>query len=290
MLVKEKIKENILIKKDAKNYHETDEFTFVLNKNIKIYFANNNDLSNIEKLNFIKKYNPFYDVQEKRYSSRVDADIFDLFDISEINEEFIQDFRAMKFENIFKERIDEYTDKIISKIKNIFTFDIIIRLINIKRFERKNNVLELLNRKYENIIKNDIEQINEKDLPKAIHIIAYFIIFNYIYQNTDKKNKFTEKKFKELSKDILDKVFIEIVKIYFDKKDEKDKQFKEEDDKKDKENNSEKNDNDSQLEEDNKNSDGDEIEQADKIDCTSEDNENDINYKDFKGLIEYIFD
>ena len=290
MLVKEKIKENILIKKDAKNYHDTDEFAFVLNKNIKIYFSNNNDLSNIEKLNFIKKYNPFYDIQEKRYSSRVDADIFDLFDISEINEEFIQDFRAMKFENIFKERIDEFIAKIFSKIKNIFTFDIIIRLINIKRFERKNNVLELLNRKYENIIKNDIEQINEKDLPKAIHIIAYFIIFNYIYQNTDKKNKFTEKKFKELSKDILDKVFIEIVKIYFDKKDEKDKQFKEEDDKKDKENNSEKNDNDSQLEEDNKNSDGDEIEQADKIDCTSEDNENDINYKDFKGLIEYIFD
>ena len=105
MLVKEKIKENILIKKDTKNYHDTDEFAFVLNKNIKIYFSNNNDLSNIEKLNFIKKYNPFYDIQEKRHSSRADADIFDLFDISEINEEFIQDFRAMKFENIFKERI-----------------------------------------------------------------------------------------------------------------------------------------------------------------------------------------
>ena len=111
MLVKEKIKENILIKKDAKNYNDTDEFAFVLNKNIKIYFSNNNDLSNIEKLNFIKKYNPFYDIQEKRYSSRVDADIFDLFDISEINEEFIQDFRAMKFENIFKERIDELKPK-----------------------------------------------------------------------------------------------------------------------------------------------------------------------------------
>ena len=200
MLVKEKIKENILIKKDAKNYHDTDEFAFVLNKNIKIYFANNNDLSNIEKLDYIKKYNPFYDVQEKRYSSRVDADIFDLFGISEINEEFIQDFRAMKFENIFKERIDEFIAKIISKIKNIFTFDIIIRLINIKRFERKNNVLESLNKKYENIIKNDIEQINEKDLPKVIHIIAYFIIFNYIYQNTDIKKNLLRKNLKNYQK------------------------------------------------------------------------------------------
>jgi hypothetical protein len=200
VLVKEKIKENILIKKDAKNYHDTDEFAFVLNKNIKIYFANNNDLSNIEKLDYIKKYNPFYDVQEKRYSSRVDANIFDLFDISEIDEEFIRDFRAMKFENIFKERIDEFMDKIISKIKNIFTFDIIIRLINIKRFERKNNVLEFLNKKYENIIKKDIEQINEKDLPKAIHIIAYFIIFNYIYQNTDKKKNLLRKNLKNYQK------------------------------------------------------------------------------------------
>ena len=62
-LVEEKIKENIIIKKDAKNYRDTDEFAFLLNKNIKIYFDNQNDLTNIQKLGYIKKYNPFYDYQ-----------------------------------------------------------------------------------------------------------------------------------------------------------------------------------------------------------------------------------
>ena len=274
-LVEEKIKENILIKKDAKNYRDTDEFAFLLNKNIKIYFDNQNDLTNIQKLGYIKKYNPFYDVDEKRYSSRVDVNILDFFNISEVDDEFIKDFRDMKFENIFREKIDEYMAKIISKIKNIYTLDIIIRLINIKRIENKGKILDSLNKEYSIIIKKDIELINEKNLPKVINIIAYFIIFYYIYKikilkDEKRKKKFIEEKFRELPKHILNEIYIEIIKIYYDKEDEKDE-------------------NDKQSEEESNNSDNDDNQQIDKKECNSEEGENDINYKDFKDLIDYIF-
>jgi len=103
------------IKYAAINYYELDEFAILLDKNIKKYIINNKKLENIEKLTLIKKYHPYY--KEERFKYLVDINIFDLFDFNNIDNEFIENFRNMRFENIFKENINEFINKIFSKIK-----------------------------------------------------------------------------------------------------------------------------------------------------------------------------
>ena len=107
-------------------------------------------------MNYIQKWNPYYN--DKKYSNKVNPDIFDLFDMTDINPDFINLFQNMKFETIFKDKIDEYISKLISKIKNIFDFGHIMKLINIKLIENKNKVLEPLNRTYDSKIKNELKE------------------------------------------------------------------------------------------------------------------------------------
>ena len=181
-----------IIKKEAKNYKETDEFAILLDKSIRKYIENNKDLTNIQKLNYIQLWNPYY--KDPKYSTKVNTDIFDLFDLNDIDNTFIVLFKKMQFETIFKDKIDEYIAKLISKIKNIFHFSQIIKLINIKLIENKNKILEPLNRKYENNIKDEIKELNDSNKEKILQIIADFAIFNYIYEEKPKQFDFIEKK------------------------------------------------------------------------------------------------
>ena len=141
------------IKKDAISYFKKDEFAFLLDRIIRKY-NNNREVNNIEKLAFITQYNPYYIMP--KYSNKVDCEIFDSIDLNNIDNEFINDFRGMNFEIIFKDYISDYIKKIIEKIKNIQDFDTIIKLINIKNLKNKNVYLEQLKKQYVNIISNDI--------------------------------------------------------------------------------------------------------------------------------------
>ena len=87
------------IKKEAINYYEIDEFAFVLDQLIKKYI-NSKSLGSIEKLAHIVKFNPYY--KESKYSMKVDCGIFDYFNLNEIDNNFIDDFKGMNFEYIYK--------------------------------------------------------------------------------------------------------------------------------------------------------------------------------------------
>ena len=88
------------IKKEAQTCFDNDEFAFLLDDIIKRYITSNKTLKNIEKLNFITRYNPYY--IEPKFHERVDSDIFNSFDLNVIDKETIDDFRNLKFENVFK--------------------------------------------------------------------------------------------------------------------------------------------------------------------------------------------
>ena len=92
----------------------------------------------------------------------------------------------MKFEDIFKEKLDEFILKITSKVNNIFILYNIVKLINIKRIKNKNKVLEPLNKKYDSI-KKEIEELKDNDLPKSIEVLANFFFFIYINISEQKK-------------------------------------------------------------------------------------------------------
>ena len=232
---KKKKKSNI--KNEAVNYYEIDEFAFLLDKMIK-KFIEENELESIEKLAYITHYNPYY--IEAKYYNKVNSDIFDLFDLNNIDKEFIDDYREMKFELIFKENITEYINKIISKIKNISDFETIINLINIEELTDKNLFLDSINKKYEKVIKNEIGILEGEELKKAIKVVAKIVLINYIY-NTDEKAKidFANNKIKKLTKKIIPLVYIETInqclKIEEDikKRNEKDEENKDNIEKKD---------------------------------------------------------
>jgi len=201
------------IKKDAINYYEKDEFAFLLAQIIRKY-NNNKEVKNIEKLAFITQYNPYY--REPKYSNKVDCEIFDSFDLNNIDNDFIEDFRGMNFENIFKDHINEYIKKIIEKIKNIQDFSKIFKLINIESLENKNVFLYLLNKHYDSIIINEIGLLSKSKLEEAINTSAKMAIINYIYDTKNKKD-FLEKRIKKFDRKIFHLILIEIINICLNK-------------------------------------------------------------------------
>ena len=144
-------------------------------------------MENIEKLAFIVKYNPYYN--DPKYSNKIDCDIFDSFDLSRIDNEFIEDFKNMNFEIIFKNNIADNIKKIIEKIKDISNFEPIIQLINVNYIDDKNILLEQLKKRYDNLISNEIGSLTNEKLVEAVHVVAKLAIKNYIYGPQDKKEK-----------------------------------------------------------------------------------------------------
>ena len=200
------------------DYFERDEFAIILDKMIWKYIKNkNNDLASIEKLGLICKYNPYY--IEEKYKNKLDCKIFDLFDLNDADDDFIDEFRHMNFEIIFKDNINEYITKIISKIKNISNFEAAIKLINIKNIEEKKSSLNCLNKTFDDIIVKQIEELTDEiKIKKVIEFIADFDIINYIYtENYDKLDFIERIIIRKLNKKLITHILIEIMNIIIKK-------------------------------------------------------------------------
>ena len=87
------------------------------------------ELSNSEILGIIIKYNPYY--IEDKYKTRKDINILDYINFDKIDEQFIEIFKALDFEQIFNEKITNFLSKITIKINNTFTFGAIMNLIDV---------------------------------------------------------------------------------------------------------------------------------------------------------------
>ena len=208
--------EIFIINKEAYNYFERDEFAFILNLNIKSY-NNNSKATYIEKLRLIKKYNPYY--REPKYFNLVSCDIFDSLDLDQIDNNFIEEFKGMNFEYIFQKYQIEYIYKFIPKIKNIRNFNTVIKLINIKTLKDRNIYLDLLNYKYDEIIRHEIGLLTDEKCKEAINVVAKIAIINYVYETKDKKFDFINKRIKKLDRKIIPSIFIEIINQSFSNED-----------------------------------------------------------------------
>ena len=130
-----------IIKRDLKRFYEKDEFAKILDKNIKNYIEKNN-VPNINIIAIFGKYNPYYNINDKdceqKYNNKRNVSIFDFLNFDKIEDNFIDVFKKLEFELIFKNNIKEFLEKIISKIKNISNFGTVIELIDIKRISKEN--------------------------------------------------------------------------------------------------------------------------------------------------------
>ena len=206
-------------------YFERDEFAIILDKIIWKYIKNN-DLASIEKLGLICKYNPYY--IEEKYKNKLDCKIFDLFDLNDVDDDFIDEFRHMNFEIIFKDNINEYITKIISKIKNISNFEAAIKLINIKNIQEKKSLLNCLNKIFDDIIVKQIEELTDEiKIKKVIEFIADFAIIYYIYtENYDILDFIERIIIRKLNKKLITHILIEIMNIIIKKENVEEEEMK----------------------------------------------------------------
>ena len=198
---------------------EVDKYSSILDHMINEFIRENKNLKSIEKLSYITTYNPYY--KEDQYSDKRNYSIFDLFKLDDVDEEFIENFRRMNFEKIFKNNIEKYISKIFCKIDNIFNFGTAIKLINIKYIENKDIFFNLLENKY-NIIENtnfeNLTEIKVKEL--AVKTIVDIAIINFIYLKKEKKFEFLNHIKKLLSKDIIYFLLNETIKVCINKDEE----------------------------------------------------------------------
>ena len=211
--------DNSNIKKDIIKYFEKDEFSNILDKMIIEYIKTNNEkFCNIINIAYITKYDPYY--FEPKYFKLVNIDIFDFINFDNIDKEFIEAFKSMNFENIFREYILDYIKKLTSKINNFYNLDNVIKLINIKNIGVNDIpiLLDLLNKSYDEIIKNEIESFNNKEYDIIIKSTSKLSVINFIYSKKEKQFDFFKYYIKLLeNKNIIHLIFAEIIKIYINK-------------------------------------------------------------------------
>ena len=208
------------IKDDINKYCQRDEFSFLLDKNIKKFLEINKELSNVDILGFIEAFNPYY--KEDNYSYKRESYIFNYLNINDNNNQFIQTFRKFEFEKMFKDNIIEFLIKMISKIQNIFNFGTILELLDITKISKVNDYLSLLKKKYEDIIKKDKKSLSINHLKEEAKIIANFFDLIYKYEGNF---KFIEKKIKELNTMTASLTYYELLKKCKDNKHKKMKEF-----------------------------------------------------------------
>ena len=207
-------------KEEINRYYEKDEFAYALDKNV-IKLIETKKLNNSEIIGCITKFDPYYNIYDKndnqKYENLRDIKIFDFINFDNVSDWFdfhscfIQTFRKMKFESIFKNEITGYLNKLISKIINIPTFGLILKLIDIENIGKKiNEYIELLKEKYEDCIKKEIDTLKGEELYKAIKIISEFVLILYIKENS---YIFLEKNIKKLDKKKINLIYKELLRI-----------------------------------------------------------------------------
>ena len=215
----------IKIKEDSVKYFEKDEYAFNLDKNIKCIIKEDETIENIEIINLIKYYDIYY--SEDKYSNKRDIEIFEKINIEKIDDEFINEFKQMNFEKIFKTNIDKYLLKLCNKIKKIQDFDNILKLVDEKNLDEKHkkNYLDLLKDRYESIIQEKKKLLfsNEnEELEKIIKVLAN--LSNYLFINEHNLN-FLKKNINNLETKIKNKIYIELIHFWKDKQYDKMKEY-----------------------------------------------------------------
>ena len=147
-----------------------------LNLIIKNYI-NNQNITNIEIIDLIKNYALFY--HEDNFIKKREPEILDKIDIEKIDDDFIQKFEDMEFEEIFKEDLSNFLLIFLDKIHKIADFDSIIKLIHIKKLGNEIYMyLKAIKTKY-NIVIKEFELSEEKDLLiQSISNLVYYLSIN----------------------------------------------------------------------------------------------------------------
>ena len=131
--------------------------------------------------------------------------------MTKFDKQFIETSKKLEFEIVFKENINDFLNKMIAKIDNIYKFSIIIELIDINKIAKAKEYLSQLKHKFDYIVKKKIHLLTSEKLNETIKIIAKFANFLFIQE---KNYDFLEQKIDKLNKKISPLVYNELMRIY----------------------------------------------------------------------------
>ena len=211
--IKKSLDENL------KKYHNKDPFATQLNKMIKNYIKDNEKITNEKIIEYIKNYDIFY--SDEKYKSRRTPEIFDKLDFEKIDDNFINDFKDMEFENKFKSAQNSYYIELLNKIEKIEDFNYILRLINYNLIDDKRKYLLKLKAQYKKIIGRNI---TIKDNDKAIE--ALIKITDFFYRNENNCQFLEENIVKsKLDNELKNIIYLKLIELCNDKQHVKMKEF-----------------------------------------------------------------
>ena len=198
------------MKKEINLFFKKGSITHQIHHIIHKYIKNNSsEITNDEIIDLIYKYDIYYK-DEKQIRKR-EPEILGIIDLDKISNDFIDKFKAMNFEEIFKEDIDNYLNVILRKLRNIKDFMAILKLVNINNIgEKKKAYLDSLQKKYKNLIQICDLSKDEKIIIKNISNLAFFIC------SKEDKFDFLENEIKNsniFNKNIKHNIYLEIINL-----------------------------------------------------------------------------
>jgi hypothetical protein len=213
-MVSDILPENNKIKKEIKATFMRRIFIYQIDKIVKEYIAKSPDITNMEIIELIQDYDEYY--TNSYYIKKREPKILEKIDLEKIkndldkkNENFIQKFKKMKFEEIFAKDLSNYLVIITNKIKKISDFDIIFELININALgDLKENYISILKNKYDLVGKIIASSENNQNLIKSLVNLTTYICIN------ENKVEFLEQtisKSKYIDPNIKHKIYIGLI-------------------------------------------------------------------------------
>ena len=200
-------------KKEVNDFLDRSQFEYLLDNNIQKYINNSKDIKNEEIISFIMYYDIYY--KDDKYIDLRNPKIFDKIDFNTADNKFCALFHKYNFEKLFEKKIEIFLSKLVEKIEKLSHFLIILKLIDVneQNISKRNKYLQLLNNKYENLVKKaDIFDKEEKNI--IIESLSELTVFFYLNEN---ETRFLKNKINKLGKDIKFKIYFEIIKICKDK-------------------------------------------------------------------------
>ena len=205
---------NNQIRKDINSFFKKGILTRQIEKMIEEYIKYKPNITNIEIIELIKEYSIYY--SDEIYINKRDPEILSKINLEDVNDEFIQKFREMKFEEIFKFDLENFLLVFLNKIKNISDFDILLKLINIDFLDdKKSFYLKSLKNKFHVVIKsNNITKDDEIKIKNLVNL-SYYIYrheekIDFIKDEIDKSQMIDER--------IKSKIYLELMKLGIENK------------------------------------------------------------------------
>ena len=195
--------ESFGIKKDIKRYiHDTGIELCKLGK-----------MNNMEIINFVKKDDYFFP-GTSFIKEPTSADIFSKLDVRSMNDDFIKEYKKVKWEAIYGEGYLRFAKKIIDLIKNVNDLGLLYELLNIFELNKSNDdLLIMVQNHYIDLYNSIKETYKNEDYPNFIIDSANLVYFS------DKFGKnieifLCEKVEKNLKEELINDIYCKVLSQY----------------------------------------------------------------------------